>query len=759
MNRLLEQLVLERTGPAEATVGLISLPIPRDFPGGPDHAAIDHPAAALQPVGWWTRNELPRRSLAMIVDDQGVPASLRLKSRRPAAHRAEAPQRPWTFSTRITKERLEFKPPRFNDIASLRGVPEPDTTVVEFELVLGYKDRPLVVQFGATGPSGVGPYFHWQNVQVDRLWENDACQAIRVGGIIYNGDTYLWVDLFLMLFANGVAHAAAHFVATRLHVEGYDFQGLPVIFLSSPDLRPVEATLPRDGSRFDLRGVRLNLEDAALLCSDGHPGHLRGEAGRLAWSPFSRTFNPQLATAPEYEWAPGFARTVRFQFSLSEAAPVIARYRAPAWWYALSGEPWPGGYLPVRGAFNKMGEIAADHLSSMMQRGRFDGGSAEQGNDGYAGIGLMRAYHRTGRPDLFRNALDYCYYWADIAVDHRDFTIHQWVGGWPWKTCAYTKFRDVLMGYLETADPYLLDTVESCAETYWNWFRSTWPRCTIGRDAFEVGGWALLRRFTQSERARERSREFIRMMKSVLDTRGVIGGQMGAGPHPGYISSLYMSGVCMVSTLEVAEAEAEELRHDLTPALTDMLNKLHTHYIRDDVELFPSNFGSGGWKNWAAGGKGTWAMLAARIYTQMARLAGGDSDVIDQGLARLTDPDLVPETMARGGRLGDNFIHPTYHDALTIGARLTRDRHGQIAGVELDPIGPPEHLPAEQAVETPWGDLTIHTAIEGDRINLKFTAPLDFPVTIRYRGSTATTTSLGAASLPTKHAVLPAARR
>jgi len=759
VNRLLEHLVLERTGPAEATVGLISLPIPRDFPGGPGHAVIDHPLAALQPVGWWVRHELPRRSLAMIVDDNGMPQTLRVRSRRPPGVRSDSPDRPWSISTRITKERLEFKPPRFSDIASLRGVPEPDTTSVEFELVLNYKGKPLAVQFGATDPSGTGPHFFWQNVQVDRLWDNNACQAVRVGGIIFNGDTYLWVDLFLMLFANGVAHAAAHFVVTRLHVEGYDFQGLPAIYLSNPDLRPVDAVLPRDGSRFDLRGIRLNLEDAASLCGVEHPGRLHGEGGKLVWSPFSRTFNPQLSTTPVNEWAPGFARTVRFQFSLSEAAPVIARYKAPAWWYALAGEPWPGGYLPVRGAYSEIGSITADYTRGMMRRGRFDAGSAEQGNDGYLGIGLMRTYYRTGSPEIFRDALDYCYYWADLAVDHRDFTIHQWVGGWPWKTCAYTKFRDVLMGYLETADPHLLDTVESCAETYWNWFRANWPRCTIGRDAFEVGGWALLRRFTQSERSRERTRELIRMMKAVLDTRGVIGGQMGAGPHPGYLSSLYMSGVCMVSTLEVAEAEAEEMRDDLHPALMQMLHKLHTHYIRDDVELFPSNFGGGGWSQWKPGPKGVWAILASRIYTQMARL-DGESDTTDQGIARLLDPDL-PDVQAWGkqGRLGDNFTHTAYHDALTLGARLTRDRHGQIAGVELDPIGVPQHLPPTQTVETPWGHMSIQTSMEGDRLAMKFHADSDFPVTVRYRGSTATTSSLGAVSLPTTHVVDPTSKR
>ncbi len=733
MQPLINHLVLEGVGPLDATVGMVSLPLPRDVAGG---VSIAHPNAAMQPVGWWVRNEVPRRSLAVVVDSKGVPETLRLQQGKAAA--PSQPSDGWSVNTRITREKLDFKPAKYSNVESLRGVPAEDCTTVEFELLLGYGGRTVSLQFGATNPMGEGA-FYWQNVHVDRLWKHRSVEAMRVGGVIYNGDTYLWADVYLLLFSNGVAHAAAHFVNTKLHIEGYDFQGLPLIRLEAEDLSATDATLPADGARFELGSVRLNLSDAEALCSEECPATLRGAEGELFWRPFSRTFNPQLKDAPPLQWAPGFARTVRFQFSLSDAAPVIARYRVPAWWYAVSGEPWPGSYLPVHGRLAKVGELTSDHLRGKMQTGRFDAGSAAFGNDGFAGIGMMRNAYHTGRADLYSASLDYCYYWADLAIDHRDFTVHQWVGGWPWKTCAYSKFRDVLMGYLETGDPYLLDTVEMAADSYWAWFRSNWPRCTIGRDAFELGGWALLRRYLGSERARERTREFVRMIRSVLDSRESVGGQMGAGPHPGYLSSLYMTAIAMCSLLDVAEAEVEEGEHQAVAQMRPLFQRLHERWIRDDIEMFPSNYGKQTRATWGDFGEELFAGLSGRIYPQLARLGLG-AGMVDVGLLKLSQTRLPSlEKWATEGRPGDNLINPLYHDALLLGARLTE------AGVELSPLGDPTTWAPEQTVETPWGPLQVRTTVKSDEVTFSFSAAQQYEVEIEFNGGRTRTTSDGAA--------------
>lgn len=735
-----DKLVLERVGPAEATVGMVSLPLPREVAST---LRLNHPHSAMQGVAWWERHKVPRRSLAFVIDDKGVPGTLKATTAKRAGGKRPGkakPVSPWQVKTRITKEKLDYTPHKFSDIASLRGVPAGECTTVEYELELGYGGRSLVLQMGATEKDGkTGPHY-WQNVQIDRLWSNEVVEAVRVGGIIYNGDSYLWGDLYLLLFANGVAHAAQHFVTTLLHPESYDFQGLPVIRMGGGNLKPVNATLPVDGNRFELGDVTLNLADALTLCSAEHPAKLEAVNGSQFYWPFDRVFNPQKADCGPLEWAPGTARTVRFQFSLSDAEPVIARYRAPAWWYTLAGEPWPGGFLPVRGRYSVVSDMKTDEIrTKLMTRGRFDACSAEMGNDGFIGSGMMRNYYLTGSPEIFKDALDYCYFWADWAVDHRDFSVHQWIGGWGWKTCAYTKFRDLLMGYLETGDPYLQDGVEMVAERYWTWFRANWPRCTIGRDSFEVSGWAWLWRFFRTEHARERTRELARMLKLVLEERGVIGGQMGAGPHPGYLSSLYMSGVCMISLLEVAEAEQEEGNTSAIQEIVGLLHRVHVQFNRSDVELFPSSYNPEK-KDWHAYRGTTWACLAVRIYPEMIRLQGHTDDATLLGLSRCVSPELPPIGEFTSNRAGDGLLQPVFYDPLVLGCRLAGK------GVSLEPMGTPEHWASAWSVSTPFGELKITVERQAGQVRLIFGATKRFPVTVRWAGKTIRSTSKGNAA-------------
>jgi hypothetical protein len=729
MSQLLEHLVLDRIDLAEATVGMVSLPLPRDH----SELSINHSTTCMQPVAWWTRHEKARRAIAYVVDEKGVPPQLRVVDSKSSSKPASESK--WKLETRITLERLDFVPHKFQNIDALRGVPAKDCTTVESDLHLTFGDRSIALQFGCTGPKG-GPYY-WQNVQIDRLWHNAAAEAVRVGGVMYNEDTYLWADVYFVLFANGVAQVAAHFVNTKLHIKGYDFQGLPVIRFAGDALKTIDAQFPKDGMMFDAGAFKLNLADSAHMASEKEPGTLKGDGKELFWKPVSRTFNPQLPDAPPMEWPVGFARTFRFQFSLSDAAPVIARYRVPDWWYSICGEPWQDPYLPVQGEYARLGETTSEYIRSLMTRGKFDAPSADLGNDGDSGGGILKNYYHTGCPDCFTDALNYCYYWADIAVDHTDFTVHQWFGGWGWKTCAYTRFRDVLYGYLETGDPYLLDTAEMVSEAYWAWFRSNWPRCTIGRDAYEFAGWAMLWRTQQTEHARERTRELARMLYQVLDTRGSVGGQIGAGPHPGYHSSLYMTGVCLISLLDIAEAELEAGNQSALAAMLPYFIKMEDRFSRTDIELFPSEYGMGA-KGISPTGHATKAAMMMRIYPQLARLYPGEIERCRRGLAAI--PGQIPPTLeeyGHSGRVTNNLVPPLYHDALLLGA-IWKDGH-----LEISPMLDAATFPSRQIVSTPLGSLTMHRSNN----ELKFESETKFPITIRHGGKKTTTDSTSTCTL------------
>ena len=755
MHRLLNCLQLRRTGAAEAEVGVISLPLPRELAG---KVRVDHPACDMRPVAWWERHKVPRRVMVYVLNKGGVPETLRLipthvgtPGRAAAPVRLSSPSKPssaWQVKLTPTIERETFKPVRYANIDSLRGVPADDCATAQAQLELTYAGRTLVLQAGATGPKG-GPYY-WESVQIDPLWDNSVAQGVRVGGVIYNEDTYLWADIYLVLLANGVIDVAAHFVNTKLHIKGYDFHGLPMLRLAGDAVQPAGAVLPRDGLRVNLGATKLNFEDASVLFSQEYPARLEALGPDVHFYPVARTFNAQVPEALPTEWPVGYARSVRFQMSLSDAPPLVARYAAPSWWYALSGEPWGGGYLPVQGDCDRLGEKLTDLVRGSLTRGQFDGASGSRSdspskidaaNDGDAGFGMMQNYYHTGRGDIFTDALHYCYFWADLMVDHADFTVRQWVGGWGWKTCAYTKFRDVLFGYLETGDPYLLDTAEMSAEAHWAWYRSNWPRCSIGRDNFELGAWAMLWGFFDSQHARERTLELIRMSSLVLSSRGQIGGQMGAGPHPGYFSSLYMTGVTMISLCEAGAVAVEKGERAVIEAIIPAMKTLHQQFMRDDVEQFPSNKGHGRDK-WGLGNHRMWAIVALRVYPELARFQGGDDEVTLSGLLKARSyTDSPPRTWPDGGRLVMFYANPLHADAMLLGAKLEGE------GVSLSPVGPTSLWPAEQIVRTPYGDLVVRTEISDGRAAMRFQAEREFPVIVRCGEQAIRTTSRGSASL------------
>ncbi len=728
-----QRVTLERIGPVEATVGMISLPLPKLPANG---LRIDHAPSDSITVGWWRRGQRPRRVIAYLLADDGLPAIVKLtQAAAPSAPAAAA----WTVESRTTLEHVDAPKHNVDNTPALRSIPADQCLTVESEITLTYAGRTLRLQACATGHRGEGVY-NWHDVQIDPLWENQVAQAVRIGGIIYNGDTYLRVDVYLVLFANGVADIAAHFVNTKLHIEGNEYHGLPMIRLAGDGLQPIDAIVPADGLRHQLGDVAINLADCAVLSSIKRPGRIINGGDFVLWCPFSRTSFPLIEDAQAVEWFAGFARTVRMQLSLSDAPPVIARYRAPNWWYALCDELWPGQYLPVRGGAENLGEATADNIRMHMARGRFHAGFAYKGgNDGDSGIGLLQNYYLTGRPELLEDALVYCYFWADLMVDHTDFTSHQTRGGWPWKTCAYCKFRDVLMGYLETGDPYLLDLTEMCAESYWQWFRANWPRDAIGRDAFSVAAWALMWRFLDTQHARERCAEFVRMLQTVLDANGTVGGQMGVGPHPGYHSSLYMTGVAMISVLEVCQA-MEQMTE--TPKITELVNMLQVmgkHFLRTDVELFPSSYG----RPWDCKATIVWKSLACRIFPESARLQGFEDEATHQGLDRCYDRSAQNlNKWADRGRSGMQMMHPHYYEALLVGARWCG------AGVRLKPIRMQRHWPDHQMIATPRGQLMI-TIKPGthSHTTFSFDASEEFPVEVACGDQVKKTTSKGSITL------------
>ena len=277
-------------------------------------------------------------------------------------------------------------------------------------------------------------------------------------------------------------------------------------------------------------------------------------------------------------------------------------------------------------------------------------------------------------------------------------------------------------------------------------YRGNWPRCAIGRDNFELGAWALLWRFLDTERARERCEEYARMNVSVIADRGVIGGQMGAGPHPGILSSLYMTGVTMIGLCDILEAAYEKLPAAQARLWYDRirpaLDTLGHYFMRRDLELFPSNFAQRG--QVVTERHGVWRVLGMRAFAVMAQLDGEVNELTAAGLYDAAiDTGPWNEGWVTGGRIGNNMIHPLYLDSLLTGATWRDD-----GSMHLRPLGPLTLWPAEQTVHTPAGPLRITAERTDDGVTLRFEAEQTFDVRLDCNGQSVTTTSRGECTVP-----------
>src|SRR5690606_5500641 len=110
--------------------------------------------------------------------------------------------------------------------------------------------------------------------------------------------------------------------------------------------------------------------------------------------------------------------------------------------------------------------------------------------------------------------------------------------------------------------------------------------------------------------------------------------------------------------MDVAEAQQQMTPEGQSPAIRDlpaMLERLSRHFLREDVEIFPSNFGQP--MVWNPHQYAVWGAAAVRIYPEMGRLGGVAHATVEQGLRRCVEKiDMPLEKWAADGRLGTHLI-------------------------------------------------------------------------------------------------------
>jgi hypothetical protein len=583
----LKTISLRRIDDSITSLGICSLP---PLPG---YGAFTAPGARLQsvPVGFWpasavrhprnvalwkkhgwstpaheeARGLWPRRSLTVFDFGSAAPEELSLAIQssnhrfvRGAEYSMGEGATGWTIET-TEKPLVQRKDETFAH----------SCTDLDARLRLQFHDRHCDLQLGWQTEDGSTRAWQWINAE--RLWHGPLAEAWQIGGHIYAGESesrltldqaarwyeapqaaeqMIFVQVFLLLFANGALDCRAHFVNGELYGRGGFVAGKPLIAFQTSEEFSREKN---DGWNLDTHFQKpFGGDDASALTRQDE---------RLLWQPFSDTRQvlgrPQNATQPVYVpdsqrgFPRGVARTAHFGLTLG-AATLPARYLPPPEYSLLAGE-WGVALDPDENApegFEDLPELAQTarrvFLRNAMPNGFCAGGTFryldhypdkrwEFSCDANETASLFRGSYALQDSALYELALANADYNADLNCDHTQFTWH-YHEAQPHReifSLIYMRFAGLVQAHLETGDPYYLNTAEAVANRWVSTHRANWPRRGIGRDAEPVEGILALYDFTGEEYYLDAARHIARdVVASLYDDGSWISGA-GAGPFWG----------------------------------------------------------------------------------------------------------------------------------------------------------------------------------------------------------------------------------
>ncbi len=540
------------SGPT-AQVATISLPLPAEldrrcgaaFASGV--VSMNGHLVQVKPVSLRPEGAPPRRVLARIIGD--LPEHL---SASPSPVKAAA-DTGWSWDYQLLDNNIGKE---VTYRAAMRNVPLEQTEYEMYQLNLRHGNRRVGVRLGLRWNSRL---YWWQFIRADFIERGPVCDVLRCGGPIYNEETTVQGDLLLNLYANGVIEATAHFINNQREGEGRDTHGVPVIAFDVPGAPAIAQPLDGTRAHFDLGPARLNLGWSVNFADAKRPGSLRTEGDVIVWQPWldqqisgnnlvegEGIAEDHIIRSPggsDRYWVAnvgdhliplGVARSVPFILSLGDAPPAVGRYQAPSWWYAMCGELPTGGRLPVEWwAVKHAREIGPRYLQGNPQVGPFEWGAGVCNGDGSQGQAMLMLGQVTDDPNYHERALAIAYWWADIPVNHVNFTCHELYYSWQWVVQTYINWPDVVWAYWETGDPYLLETARFTADAYYRFFKTDRPHRSVGRDCLGVYGLLELYRCTAEQVYLDRARDILAEVRRSYDQTQYYwpGHQSGAGPN------------------------------------------------------------------------------------------------------------------------------------------------------------------------------------------------------------------------------------
>jgi len=317
-------------------------------------------------------------------------------------------------------------------------------------------------------------------------------------------------------YTNGVIELFIRHLNGRFFTEGGVVDGVtPVVGFRAEGGDWPEKSEPVTGRRrWRWVGAALDTADAANLVSDEHPGKAWRQDGVCIYQPYEgvepmagkhakeRTGDAYITRAGRHQIPKGMGRTVRMVASIGSAEPEVAVYLLPDWLYGLSEDLCDSPLLPVRDNTFVTVKMAVNHYRNNHFQGCFDDGAiprshypGEPGWEGEAPQAQFVAAYLTGESVDYNLALRSAYHMADVAIDKTIFAVRMHGYGPPAQSLPMQRTLGLVAAYMETGDPYLLDTARSVTESAYWWDRHNWPRRSFGRDAAYICGLVYLYRY------------------------------------------------------------------------------------------------------------------------------------------------------------------------------------------------------------------------------------------------------------------------
>jgi len=494
------------SGTDRAQVCRVSLPLPRSL--CEPLVFTDRPTQ-VQPVGYWPADNVGRRPRRMMLYTCG----------------AALPQ------LDLTKGKVavgDYDGP----IATVQVIDKRYESILPWEvneLAFSHKAGSLGIRVGLKIGDG---YHWWQWVTMEVLDEGPVCRTIRAQGAIpvhwerqespearqaaakKGWAVYPWLhkhnhvrgEILARCYANGVIELYVRHVNGRFFTEGKVVEGVvPVIgFRGEGSDWPTQPQPVTGPHCWHWTHASLDTADAAHLVSNEHPGRTWREDDLCIYQPYEgvepmagrhakqRTGDDYLCRAKDRKIPKGMGRTVRMVAALGDVEPEVAAYVLPDWWYAICEDLSESPLLPVRDHTFVTVQKALNYYRQGHHRGCFDDGAiprggafpdGEPGWEGEAPHAQMIGAYLTGQAVDYDLALRSAYHVADVAVDKTIFAVRMHGYDPPAQSLPMQRTMGLVAAYLETADPYLLDTARSVSETAYWWDRHYWPRRSYGRDA------------------------------------------------------------------------------------------------------------------------------------------------------------------------------------------------------------------------------------------------------------------------------------